>query len=503
MAKKAILTLALCMMFAAVFSGCAGGNSDNFNKTSENAVNNADIFVEDATESPKIEERIPTGLPEADYGGYEFRILSRGPNYNVHWFARDIYAESETGEPINDAVYARNRAVEELYNIKIVNFPEDGDLAARASKSVKAGSDDFDVISHGMAQMAPLMVTGSLYDLHTFPYIDLSKPWWDQKASEQLTMNGKLYATVGDYIILDKDATVTILFSKKLLNEYELDDPYQLVKDGTWTMDKMYNMMKGVAKDLNGDGIMDETDQWGLVSQYGNGMPFFNGAGEYIAKINTSGLPEITLYSQRAFEICDKIIDLQANKNITIHAEDYISKYPNDTVWDEMQLVVFNTNRGLFYCAGLNRVTLLRSMEVDFGILPPPKFNEEQSNYYALLESWCTSSVAIPVTVSDTGRTGMIIEALAAESRYTVLPAYYDITLKSKLVRDDESQEMLDLIFANRLYDIGQMFAWGGASSFFQGLYSGVNNLASYWEKNEAKITKDMEKTLDSLNKLE
>ncbi|MCL2815570.1 MAG: hypothetical protein FWD23_13295 [Oscillospiraceae bacterium] len=501
--KKTIIIFILLTVSAIIFSGCGsaenGGGSGN---TSENAADTTDLPVWE-TETPASEERIPAGLPDADYGGYEFKILSRGPNYNVHWFARDIYAESETGEPINDAVYSRNRAVEESYNIKIANFPEDGDPAARALKSVKAGSDDFDIVSHGMAQMASLMVGGALFDLHTFPHIDLSKPWWDQKASEQLTLKGKLYATVGDYIILDKDATVAVLFSKKLVNDYELDDPYQAVRDGTWTMDKMFGMMKAVAKDLNGDGMMDESDQWGLVSQYGNGMPFFNGAGEYIAKINSSGLPEIAFYSQRAFEICDKIIDLQANKNITIHAEDYISKYPNDTVWDEMQLVVFNTNRGLFYCAGLNRVTLLRSMEIDFGILPLPKFDEEQSSYYALLESWCTSSVSIPVTVADTARTGVITEALAAESRYTVLPAYYDITLKSKLVRDDESQEILDLIFANRLYDIGQLFGWGNANSFFHALYSGNNTLASFWEKNEAKIEKEMQKTLDALDKLD
>ena len=501
MIKKAVFIALLCI-FAALLTGCGGGG-ENPDKPPEDVADASGVVAEDETQSQKSEERIPADLPEADYGGYEFRILSRGPNYNVHWFARDIYAESENGEPINDAVYARNRAVEEKYGIKIANFPEDGDLTARTSKSVKAGSDDFDMVSHGMAQMASLMVSGALFDLHTFPHIDLSKPWWDRKASEQLTMNGKFYAAVGDYLILDKDATVAVLFSKKLFGEYEFDDPYQLVKNGGWTMDRMHNMMKAVARDLNGDGLMDESDQWGLVSQYGNGMPFFNGTGECVAKINSSGFPEITLYSQRAFGICDKIINLQADKNITIHAEDYMSKYPNDTVWDEMQLVVFNTNRGLFYCAGLNRVTLLRSMEVDFGILPLPKLDEAQENYYALLESWCTSSVTIPVTVADTGRTGVIVEALAAESRYTVLPAYYDITLKSKLVRDDESQEMLDLIFANRLYDIGQIFGWGQASSFFHGLHSGTNNLASYWEKNEAKIQKEMDKTLDALGKLD
>ena len=160
---------------------------------------------------------------------------------------------------------------------------------------------------------------------------------------------------------------------------------------------------------MNGDGAMDEFDQWGLVSQYGCGMQLFNGAGESIAKINSSsGLPEITMYSQRAINVCDKILNIQGDKSVTIHADDYFSKYPNDTVWDEMQLVVFNTNRALFYFSGMNRVTLLRSMETDFGILPPPKFDEAQPEYHSSLNPWCTSSVLIPITVADTERTGMI-----------------------------------------------------------------------------------------------
>jgi len=501
MKKRSLCILLTFVMVVLVLGSCADSGGDSDNSVTQNP-DATDTVVPDSEDIPANIE-ILDEFPDVDYGGYEFRILSRGLNYSTHWYAKDIYAEDETGDAINDAVYKRNTKVEEKYNIKIVNIPDDGDLSAIASRAVKAGDDQFDIVSHGLSQVIGLMSSGALYDLHSIPSINLSKPWWDQKAKEQLTMNGKLYATTSDYIILDKDATWIIMFNKQLLKDHGLEDPYQMVKDGTWTMDKMYEMMSAASIDLNGDGAMDENDQWGIVSQHYNAHAFFNAAGECISKINaSSGQPEITMYSQRAIDVCEKIAEMQSNKNVTLNADDYTGKFAD--VWDGLQLGVFNTNRGLFYYAGMNRVTLLRDMETDFGIIPPPKFNNEQSDYCVAIHPGCTSSIAIPVTVENTERTGTILEALTAESKYTLLPAYYDISLKTKFARDDESQEMLDIIFANRIYDLGQVFSWGNAQAFYeQQLNKGTGNLTSYWEKNEIKITTAMQKTMDTLNNLE
>ncbi|MCL2816478.1 MAG: extracellular solute-binding protein [Oscillospiraceae bacterium] len=507
--KYTAVFLIICVIAVILIcAGCKSGDDSGGNNADNNPAEIPNPGAEDSPgdmNSEPQQERVADDLPEMDFNGYGFRILSRGPDYNVHWFAKDIYAEEENGDPINDAVYRRNKIVEDRYNIKIVNLPENGDLAPRALKSVKAGDDAFDMMCHGLSQINGLTTEGYLYDLITFPYIDLTKPWWDQKAVEQLTITGRLFATIGNYLITDKDATWILMFNKQVLQNHNLEDPYQLVKNGDWTMDIMLGMMKAVVKDLNGDGKMDDEDQWGLVSQYRNSEAFYNGAGEYVAKVNpATGEPEITMFSERAIEICEKIFDLQADKNITINADEYNSKYPNNTVWDGMQLVVFNTNRALFYYAGMNRVTLLRDMETDFGIIPPPKYNKDQNDYYPSVEVGCTSSVAIPVTVTDKDRAGIITEALSAESQYTLLPAYYDISLKTKFARDDESQEMLDLIFANRLYDIGHIYDWGGVNSFFYDTFhKGTNTIASFWEKNETKIKTAMAKTIDKISNIE
>jgi hypothetical protein len=152
----------------------------------------------------------------------------------------------------------------------------------------------------------------------------------------------------------------------------------------------------------------------------------------------------------------------------------------------------------------MNRVTLLRTMETDFGIIPPPKFDEAQENYHVSVDAWCTSAVSIPLTVPSIETTGLILEALTFESRYTLLPAYYDINLKTKFARDDESKEMIDLILANRFYDLGDMYRWATITGIFDDIGSGrTTSLATFWERSEARIQTAMERTLNRLEEID
>jgi hypothetical protein len=141
-------------------------------------------------------------------------------------------------------------------------------------------------------------------------------------------------------------------------------------------------------------------------------------------------------------------------------------------------------------------------MEADFGIIPPPKFDEQQDRYYVYVDPWCTSAVSVPIT-SDYERTGLLLEALTYESRYTLLPAYYDINLKTKFARDDESKEMIDIILDNRLYDIGDVYGWGSMATLFDGLAKGTNSLVTFYEKSSSRIESAMNKTIDQLDAIE
>ena len=112
----------------------------------------------------------------------------------------------------------------------------------------------------------------------------------------------------------------------------------------------------------------------------------------------------------------------------------------------------------------------------------------------------CSDTIIIPKSASDLERTGAIIEALSAEGYYTLKPAYYETVLKGKSVRDDESSEMLDIIFANRVYDLEYMYDWGGIVA---PLYNSDGNVASLIASKYDAAVEAMNKTIEDYKKFD
>jgi hypothetical protein len=139
-------------------------------------------------------------------------------------------------------------------------------------------------------------------------------------------------------------------------------------------------------------------------------------------------------------------------------------------------------------------------MDTDFGVLPLPLFSEDQERYYNSSASWTSAFYTIPNNAFDDegfARTGYILQALAYESLYTLTPAYYEITLKGKTTRDEESSAMLDLIFSTRSYDYGWYFEIGEYNEGIMNLLRSYStNVASMYEKG----LKNAEKLLDKIN---
>jgi hypothetical protein len=134
-------------------------------------------------------------------------------------------------------------------------------------------------------------------------------------------------------------------------------------------------------------------------------------------------------------------------------------------------------------------------MDSDFGILPYFKYDEAQQNYYTTIGSWHSVFLGVPTGPQDLERTGIITEVLASES-YDLTEAYYDKTLKGKTTRDEESSAMLDLIFANRVYDLGWYFQFGGYNEGVMNQFRNYQNaFASAYKTSEKAATKLIEKT--------
>jgi len=488
------LLLSAVMLFAVIFISC--GESTG-NDTGNNSVTTAAEEV--VTETTLL---YPDLAPE-DFGGVEFKVLTQPRELWADWEDwghRDISAVEPNGDIINDAVYARNLKIEEKYNVKIVEMKNEG-FDGVVKNTVMAGDYAYDIICPPTLTLVSFAQNGYLYNLFDVPYVDLSMPWYDQSAVRDLSVGGYLYGVTGDLTLLDNDATTAIIFNKKVLDDYSIDSPYDLVNSGKWTFDKYSEISKGISEDLNGDGemyILD--DKFGTTVQGDSFWAFYTGMGERLVSKDADDYPYISFGTEKTYSIIDKINALVLDKEHVVNLHTYEGKF----LIYQWQTEMFSLNRVLFSWIRMRVVETLRNMEADFGILPMPKYDEIQQDYCTCVNPYTSTTIAIPISNPELEKTGMILEDLSAESRYTLQPAYYDLNLGTKFIRDNESSEMLDIIFTSRIYDIGEIYAFGNYAvdvTRYASTYK--SDYASAFAASETKMQTDIDKMIDKYKEIE
>ncbi|MCL2815892.1 MAG: extracellular solute-binding protein [Oscillospiraceae bacterium] len=487
------VVLILILIFAAGALSC-GGEGDKSPPKEQNVSpeegTNGEI-PEDEPSDPRL--AVKEDIPNLDFKNQNFTILyPTWSMYNDYYFAED-----EIGEKMNDAVYRRTKNVEERFNIKInpvtVGYIET--IHPTISKAVKAGSDDYQMTTtHCIAGVAELAAGGFVLDWNKIPIVDFAKPWWNQRMNETMSVDGVLLTAVSDFIIFDPNV---IYFNKRIAKELDIGDVYKLVNDGKWTWAKLAELAKLASKDINGDGKFDSEDQYGFVTHIGWMMEnAIQSCGMYISKIGEEGYPENNLNTERFGNLINMLYELMCVGNQTFLGD-----------WDANNLatvyesqVPMSSDRVLFHVDPLSAGKRYRAYDVEFGILPFPKYDEAQAEYLSL--SW-NGFIMIPQT-ADPEFAGAVNEALAAESYRLTVPAYYDVLLNSKVARDVESTEMIDIIAKGAVYDFALNFGnWNAISLSVSNLLNTKKSpdYVSFMEKNENGFNKQMRKVYDEIRK--
>lgn len=500
--KKAVFilfpALFVCLCFLMISCGGSDGG-DNGNLT-DSADNPGDFggIDENAGDVPAKIVKLEPDLPEADFGGAVINFLVKGEAHHWYWCSKEIYAEQENGEPVNDAVYKRNRYLEGRYNFEITEY-RSSNPQSDAQKAVRADDPVYDVFMIGLNTGAEFAQNGYLTNLNSVPNINLSQPWWDQRAVSELSFGDKLYYALGDINTMDNDATFATFFNKKLIADHAMANPYELVRGNEWTLDKFNEMIIEISRDINEDGAMDGNDLFGQLSEYYCSYALFVAAGGRITRNNPDNYPELAIGGEKTSSVIDKILVNMGNRGVTLCADDYTGTYVNP--WDELTRPMFKSNQGLFYTIGMGSCREFRDMEADYGILPLPKSDNNQKDYYHFVGTGSCTSVCIPVTNANPERTGHILEAMAAESMYTLTEAYYTINFENKQLRDEDSIEMTKIILKSRSYDIGEIFNFGDFVNMFGNMAKkNQNTFVSEYEKKETSAQKQIDKLTETFN---
>ena len=389
-----------------------------------------------------------------EYDGYEFITLTRDFTADDPWRIYEIGTEYVNGEVLNDSIVQRDLAIEERWNIKLSKIVHTNP-ASYAYNNIMAETHAFDVMMSSLFDCSKIAGSGMAYDLFDIAYMDMTNPWWDQCAVRDLSIGNSLYFVTGDFSYRNYNAPWIYMFNKNMINGYSLDDPYTLVTNGMWTIDKFNEMIQTVSG----------SERYGLITESANTLGMFIGAGNaVVSKPKGNGdYPVITLSTERGVTAIEKILTCLNNAAVININDPEFVRYTDD-LWQGV-VDTFTSDRALFYSTVMYTVHKLRGMDSDFGILPMPKFDESQEVHYTWISPWIASGLVIPASAPDVERTGRIMEDIAYESSQTIRPAYYDVTLEGKFTRDEESAAMIDVILSNRVYDLGMIYDWSGIGS--------------------------------------
>lgn len=473
MNKKSLLALILAVMMLLSSCGSLDDNGDDSANAGDNgAATDTEVDVPD---DEKLE------IPENEnFSGYTFTILTHeDTGYN--------YGKLDFDEPSDDAydnaMYQRNLEVENLLGITITQKAVDLFAVYDTFKvSTMADSGDFDLTFVKVPHACNAVTDNLAAPLYNFEYINLDKAWWNDAATVQMTILDTAYMAAGDIAISDKDCIWTVQFNKQMITDNGLDNPYDLVFSNEWTWDAMIEMCEVVESDLNGDGVRDGTDMWGLCTEQENYPAMWMSAGLALAVINDEGYPELTWNTEQFFDVYTKL------------AEFMVAEYvDSDWQYTGFSGKMFSQNQTLFRTSVAAGIKGMSEVEVDFGVVPFPKYDSSVSEYYSMVAG-NSSIMIIGNDNSDPYRTGIIAEAMAAYGHEIILPTYYERQLKSRYARDEIMPQMLDIIFTNRIYDLGMFYDLGLTTLMQKNV-----NIATAWAESERVVEKKVEKIIEAI----
>jgi len=497
--RKTVSIILIITTALSIITACAKEAEGTENKNITNETTSAK--VDETTTSEYVS-------PEVNYNGTEITVgaidyMAYGSVLFIEMIKYcDAYSPEMNGDPIHDALYIRNQKIEEELGVKIkpysfVDFISGG---PEIRKLVLANEDVIDIAFINGNNLTALLGTDMIIDLYGIPNVDFKHSWWDQNSVNEFELFGKLKTVTGSASTYRIFSPMILFFNKKVAEEYIPENIYDLVRNGEWTLSKRIEMCRIVAHDLNGDGVMDIEDFWGTTTGSADCANHIIAGGVRFTVKDAGGVPQIAVNTQRTADIIEISVPFLNDTSMTFSPELFASKFTSVNLYSDIMLPIFADNRALFCSNNMYTTMDLRNMEADFGILPHAKFDAEQENYYCpLTPAWCTF-VVVPSTNSKLEITGHVLDALGYYSQQEVTPACIENTVKTKTFRDEDSAEMLQLIFDNCFYDLAMLYDWG---TIYYGInamsYSKNTNFASTFAKMETKIQTEIDKTMEML----
>ncbi len=452
--KLAILLVSV--MLISLFTSCDSGDTPK--ETSSNTAAGEISLTDDSEDTEALLAETLYG--DYDFKGAKFRILAvEAGNLwygNISDTANEVWFEENSSDVLERSIYERNRKTQELLNVEIT--PVWGGAADATREMVDAAAltaqDDFDAAMTSLAELMTSASNGYLLNLNDIQSFDSDHTWWNKSFVDNITLFGTdLYVIAGAINIWDDCSNNIIVFNKDYLDSYNCADPYQQVFDGTWTIENQRATMKTCTLDLNGDGEFDDSDGWGCS---GIGILLYNGMfglDTTITHMTSEGVPEIICNT------ADHINKVQAYFETVMNSD---ALYEEGIAGETSYAELFEKGQSGMMYANLATLFTLRNMEDEYGVLPLAKYNEQQENYAGSVNGSMYTVYGIPKNCTDPEMAAVCLETMSAYSVGTLDKNLHEILFETKLTRDKESREVLEILKGTISFDWSYVGDWRG-----------------------------------------
>lgn len=492
---KKVLSLLLVIAMLFIVSACAsGGNND----TTTSGTSGNDGKDTTTSEEPSVtEDPTPTNvkdtLGEHNFNNAVYTILSRKNT------ASEVKSTEVTGDLVKDAVYTRNAAVEDRFGVKIKVVEQPGDwgdretFIATVQTAFLSGGHDYDLIMTHSAYIANIAINGLAYDMATLSDMDFSKKWWCESYTQNANIDGSIYTAIGDLTYSLYERMQCMYFNKDIVADNNIPDLYQLVLDGKWTFDKLKEFSLQVGSDLDGNGTFDSNDLYGLAMN--------NHTCRILATVFETNMTV-------AGENGHRTLNMPNEKFVDVYNALYSLIHENQQVrWDaeaDSQVKLFTDNKVMLFAGRLGNAASMKDMTSEYGIIPFPKWNEDQANYISSARDYMTG-IAIFGNTADPEMTGIVTEAMSMYGYQYITPAYYETTLKLKYLSDETAMGMLDLIRDTLTMDFAMTYTNSLDliySTMGDKINNKVQNIAAVIKVSSKLWTKDIDLLYENFAKL-
>jgi len=469
-------------------------------ETNSNATSNTDVSISDTSSSTSTE--YVSGLPsDLKFDGDEFIILSgytHGIDPSVLRYFGGDPAEEVESNVVNDAAILRNNIVEDKLGIDIIerlhadtNGGGGGSLQELVTQSVNTGTVDYHMLTCSLYNCGNLTLSGSLENMKGMKYINnFEGEWWNQNFVNEVTIQDKVFYAVGDISFGHINCIYLIYYNKDLQKDSGLPDFYEYVYNDKWTYDQLFEFSKNVGSDLDGSGSFDGNDRIPFGGQTAAMWAIYYATGERITTRDDDGLPVLTFKTERNINALTDVVSFLMDD-----ANYYLVDKAGHTNDEAIEMLSNNNMLFFFHHTGAIK-DITSGLNCDFGFLPHPKYDENQEDYYALISPWGGLAVGVPFGYGDDDLDfiSAVMEEMAVQGKNHLTSAYKEKMIKLQKTKDDQSQDMLDIVFKNSGCELGMIHKFGSYPSMVQLLLSGKDTaIESKIQANEEKARNDID----------